>query len=200
MLQNKQKTDSFRRHRPFYKTPLFWFFVIVLVIAGGVFAVLHFTKKPSVETSTVTSSSASHESANATTELESSSPDTSPTSSDNTSSTSPDGKTPAQYDGADPNLDGSITGFLSTARFDGDNLILRVSVDQYLPGGSCVLVASDGANSLEKSANLVPVVSTSTCEGFDISSSELTGFSRPISIKINLASGEKSGIIEGSVE
>ncbi|MBQ1528406.1 hypothetical protein IIZ77_02020 [Candidatus Saccharibacteria bacterium] len=205
MQENKQLKPSTeepsRRHRPFYKHPLFLATIIILVIAGTVFAVLHFTKKPATPaTSTVTTS------------IEEAKPTQTPTNTteetkentadveNDSSSVSPDGKTPAQYDGADPNQGGTLTGSITAARFDGNKLLVRVNIDQYLSSGTCSLIITNGANQLQKSANLIPSVATSTCEGFDIDSAELANFARPLNITINLTSGDKTGTITGVVE
>ena len=63
MQKNKQQNPSpetgSRRHRPLYKHPLFLAAVILIVIAGIVFAVLHFTKKPSNSSDSTVSTSQS---------------------------------------------------------------------------------------------------------------------------------------------
>ena len=202
MPQNKQENTSFRRHRPFYKTPVFSFSIVAIVVVGATIAVIHFSKEPDAPILEPTSTSVSTDKETKSTEetKEENKETKTDAEASSSSSVSPDGKTPTQYDGDNPNLDNSLTGFLSTARFSNDKLIIRVVTDQYLSSGTCTLVLSDGANRLEKTARLIPDASTSTCEGFDIANFELTSFTRPINVEINLLSGDKSGTINGSVE
>ena len=194
MQQNKQPTPSIRRHRPFYKIPLFWIIFIIIIAAGVIFVPRVLAKKQPTATSQPSSQTTSP-----TTKTETTQSLETKTTQESKSSDS-DGKTPAKYDGEDPNVSESITGTLTTARFSGDKLILRVNIDQYLSSGTCQLTVSDGAHTLAKTANLIPSAATSTCEGYDIAGSELSSFARPLYITINLTSGDKSGIIEGQAE
>ena len=196
MQQNKQPTPSIRRHRPFYKLPVFWVILTALVVAGAIFVPRVLAKKPSAADTQPSSQTTSSTTKSDTAQ----SSETKTTPSDTTTPTDSDGKTPTKYDGEDPNTSASLTGSLTAARFSGDNLILRVNIDQYLSSGTCNLTISDSTHTLAKSANLIPSAATSTCEGFDIAGSELSNFARPLSITIRLASGDKTGIIEGKVE
>ena len=195
MHENKQTSPS-SRHRPFYQLPLFWIILIILVVAGILIVPRVLAKPASTndQPTTTTSSSTSTSSSKNTQSTEQ--PSTKP---DTTTSDSGD-KTPTQYDGEDPNTSASLTGSLTTARFSGDKLIVRVNIDQYLSSGTCTLTISSGSNQLVKTANLIPSAATSTCEGFDVPSSELANFSRPLSISLSLTSGDKPGILEGQVE
>ena len=205
MQENKQlkppTEEPSRRHRPFYKHPLFLATVIILVVAGAIFAILHFTKKPDTPaTSTVSTPTEETKSTQPSTSTAEETKGTTTNTETSDSSVSPDGKTPAQYDGADPNRGEALTGSITAARFDGNKLLVRVNIDQYLSSGTCNLTITNGSNQLQKSANLIPSVATSTCEGFDIDSTELANFSRPLNININLTSGNKTGTITGVVE
>ena len=201
MAKNKHQTVS-RRHRAFYKQPLFHIFILILLAVGAILLFRQPPKEPTFTDSTSSSVSSPKEHSTSTSNTTSSSTTTPAESSTsaNNSSVSPDGKTPEKYEGADPNNSESITGSITTARFDGDNLIIRVNIDQYLSGGTCTLTLSDGGNQMEKSARLTPVAATSSCEGFDITNSELNGYSRPLDITITLSSGDKTGVITGRVE
>ena len=114
-----------------------------------------------------------------------------------TEAETPESKTPTQNDGEDPNTLDSLTGTVTTARVSGSNLILRVNINQYLTAGTCNLILTHQASgaTYAASANLIASASTSTCEGFDIPVSELS--SGTYGIKINIASGDKTGIITG---
>lgn len=103
-------------------------------------------------------------------------------------------KTPAKYDGNDANTYENLTGFVTYVGKSGDKLMIRVSIDQYLSSGSCVLELGD----YTASANISASAATSTCEGFDIPLSALGGLSGDVDFVINLASGEKIGTINGS--
>jgi hypothetical protein len=201
MAKNKHQTIP-HRHRAFYKHPLFHIFILILLAVGAILLFRQQPKESTLTDSTSSSAPSSKEHSTSTSNTKSS-PTATPTESStstNNSSVSPDGKTPEKYEGADPNNSESITGSITAARFDGDKLIIRVNIDQYLSGGTCTLTLSDGGNQLEKSTRLTPVAATSSCEGFDVMNSELTDYSRPLDITITLSSGDKTGTITGRVE
>ncbi|MBQ6570825.1 hypothetical protein IJI02_00555 [Candidatus Saccharibacteria bacterium] len=104
-----------------------------------------------------------------------------------------------QYSAPDPNTLSSLTGFLTTARVSGDKLLLRVAIDQFLDSGTCTLsLTSASAPAYFASAPLVPDVSSSTCEGFDVPLSSLG--SGAYDIRIELTSGDRTGLILGDVK
>jgi len=198
MPKNKHSNNSFRR-RPFYKRPMFWLLLLALIFAA--ILVSNYLKLPDSPTKTDTSSTVDKEEDNRSDKSKDDNlpkESTEPKTESSETTTSPDGKTPSQYDGDNPNLNNTLTGAISTARFSGENLIIRVNIDQFVTG-SCNLTLSDGARKLEKTARLITSASTSTCEGFDVQGSEITDFSRPINIIINLSSGDKTGTITGSI-
>ena len=201
MAKNKHQTPT-HRHRAFYKHPLFHIFVLILLAVGAILIFRQQPKEPTLTdfTSSSTPSSKEHSTDISNTTHSSTAAPTESSASANDSSVSPDGKTPEKYEGADPNNSEAITGSITTARFDGDKLIIRINIDQYLSSGTCTLTLSDGTNQLEESAHLTPVAATSSCEGFDVMSSELTNYSRPLNITITLSSGDKTGTITGRVE
>ena len=102
---------------------------------------------------------------------------------------------PIQNEGEDPNQLESLTGNLTTNRVSNGKLILRVNINQYLSTGICNLTLTSGSNTITKTANIVAVASTSTCEGFDVPVSELSSGAWQISI--NIQSGDKTGTITG---
>ena len=197
-MQKHKPSTSYRRHRPIYERPLFYLFVLAVLVLVAFFILRQPQEPKSTKTPTATTSKQSEQKKTGSAASESKT--TAETDASTDASVSPDGKTPEKYEGADPNASGSITGAITAARFSSDKLIIRVNIDQYLSSGTCTLTLSDGTNQLTKTANLVPVASTSSCEGFDIQSSELSNFSRPITININLASSNKAGTITGRVE
>lgn len=103
-----------------------------------------------------------------------------------------------QYDGGNPNDNELITGVITFASASGDNLMIRVNIDQYLNGGNCNLVLNKGGTAAYgASARIIDVASTSTCEGFNVPLSELP--SGKYEIVINLTSERKTGTIRGEV-
>lgn len=207
MPKNKQPNPSTSRtrRRPVYKHPIFIATIAIFVLAGAGFAIVHFAKNPAVsqsnpKASTSQSSDKPNSTQSSAESKEEPAKEAPAENAPSNSSVSPDGKTPVKYDGTDPNQDASLTGYVTTARFIGDKLTIRVNIDQYLSSGTCTLTLSDGTSQLNKTASLVPSAATSTCEGFDIPISELSSFSRPINININLSSGDKTGVISGVTE
>lgn len=109
-----------------------------------------------------------------------------------------DFKTPVQNEGENPNESESLSGFITTSRVSGDQLIIRVSIDQYLSSGTCKIKLNSGSNSYSEQVAIVSAASTSTCEGFNIPLSKLSSGSWNFEIK--LFSDSKEGIITGEVE
>lgn len=101
-----------------------------------------------------------------------------------------------QYEGSDPNEAGELTGVITYAAVSGDNLIIRVNIDQYLDGGSCELSLSQGGVKYSDTAN-ISSVTTATCEGFNVLVGELEAGNYQIEIKIS--SDGRTGIIKGEV-
>ncbi len=101
-----------------------------------------------------------------------------------------------QYDGEDPNEANELSGAVTFAGVNGEKLMIRVNIDQYLTEGKCELtLKKDGANMYNSIANIIGNASTSTCEGFDVPTSELGGGT--VEININISAGERSGVIHG---
>lgn len=101
-----------------------------------------------------------------------------------------------QYDGDNPNVTDELTGVISYMSVSGDNLIVRVNIDQYLSNGNCRLSLSRGEDAIyEESVAIEASVSTSTCAGFSVPVSKL--LDGKLVIKVVLESGEKRGIIIG---
>ncbi len=103
-----------------------------------------------------------------------------------------------QYDGANPNASSSITGAITYATVSGDNLVIRVNIDQYLSGGKCTLgLRQGGGNVYSAEASVIDSASTSTCEGFNVPVNGL--LSGEYNIIIYISSGDKTGEISGGV-
>ncbi len=104
-------------------------------------------------------------------------------------------KSPPQYEGPDPNTEASLTGFVSYSSVVDGSLLIRVTIDQALNSGTCELTLSRGNASITKTSNIVANPSSSTCNGFDVSTSELN--SGTWTILIHITSGSKTGTISG---
>lgn len=103
-----------------------------------------------------------------------------------------------QYEGEDPNLTEELSGVISYAGKSGENVVIRVVIDQYLGEGSCVLeLTNDDVVVYSKETSVIPMVSTSSCDGFDIPLSELGSGLFGITIKVK--AGEKAGVILGEI-
>lgn len=103
----------------------------------------------------------------------------------------------AQYEGEDPNLSEELTGIINYAGVSDDMLTIRVNIDQYLMSGDCRLrLWQNGDVRYEATAPIMGVATTATCEGFDVSA---VGLSGDYEVMIEITSGEKTGVIKGSV-
>ena len=104
-----------------------------------------------------------------------------------------------QYEGEDPNNLAELTGVITFAEKNGETLIIRTNIDQYLSGGACELILMRGEEIIDKySGRIVPNAANATCEGFDVPVSGLG--SGNINIIINLSSGGKTGTIKGETK
>lgn len=109
----------------------------------------------------------------------------------------PENKT-NQYDGGNPNQESNITGAITYAGVSGDNVIIRVNIDQYLNGGTCNLILiQNGESRYGAEARIIDSASTSTCEGFNVPVAALVP--GKYQIQINLSSERKTGSIMGEV-
>ena len=102
-----------------------------------------------------------------------------------------------QYDGDDPNTANELTGAITYVGVTNGYLRIRINVDQYVTGGCNIILTRGGTQIYSDYANLITSASTSTCEGFDIPTSDLgTGIT---GIRITISSGVKTGAITGEV-
>lgn len=101
-----------------------------------------------------------------------------------------------QYEGDDPNEAESLSGAITRADVTGQNLVIRVNIDQYLGSGRCELSLVRGGSTIyTETANVVGIASTSTCEGFDIPAAGLG--SGNVQINIKISSDGREGTIRG---
>ena len=102
-----------------------------------------------------------------------------------------------QYEGEDPNDLEELTGVVTYAGVVDGNLMIRVNIDQFLSGGSCTLsLIKEGSNVYSETTEIVSMVSTSTCDGFDVVQGLSSG---NYNIVIILNSEGKTGRISGEV-
>lgn len=108
-------------------------------------------------------------------------------------------KKPVQtYEGGNPNENEKLTGVITYAGATSNNVIIRVNIDQYVDGGTCVLkLIQNDSIKYEESSNLIADVSTSTCEGFNIARAKIEDGN--YIIRIELSSNGKTGSISGEL-
>ena len=109
-----------------------------------------------------------------------------------------DNKTPIQNEGTDPNTLEELTGYITSANKVGNALVIRVNINQYLSSGTCTLNLEKNGTVVEKTAAIFPTASTSSCEGFDVPTSELSEGNWKVTI--SLSSNGKTGTITGSTK
>lgn len=103
-----------------------------------------------------------------------------------------------QYDGDNPNELEELTGAITYAGANGNKLMIRVNIDQYLTDGVCNLsLRENGALIFSDSVGLDSSASTTTCMGFDIPLSITGGGNFQITINVN--GDGKNGTIMGEV-
>lgn len=102
------------------------------------------------------------------------------------------------YEGESPNKKEELTGVVTYAGVNGDNLMIRMNIDQYLASGSCELNLVRGDVVYKDTANIVSGAATATCEGFNVPVGGLESGNYQIIIK--MSSGGKTGTIIGEVE
>ena len=104
-----------------------------------------------------------------------------------------------QYEGEDPNVADDLTGVVTYAGVNSNELMIRVNIDQYLAGGSCKLtLLQDGAVVYSDTAEIIDSASTATCAGFNVPVANLS--SGETGIRIELDASGKRGVIVGEVE
>ena len=190
--------DDMANKRKRSKKWIYWVVVLVLVVVAGVVAYLvwnnYFANKSDNTTEPETTSKE---------EVPEKTPDTKKPDTDNTDTE--DYAEPEQekekvltYEGGDPNKAEELTGALTFASVEGDYLLLRVNIDQYLNSGTCQLsLSQNGGIVYSESANITSAASTATCEGFNVPLSALgTG---DFEVVVHLDSAGKSGFIRGGV-
>lgn len=106
---------------------------------------------------------------------------------------------PAQYEGTPPATGNTLTGVINYKSIVGNNLVIRVTIDQAIGSGACTLSLTNSSGAkVTKSADISANPSSSTCQGFDIPISELGSGTWKIVIDLT-DNGNKSGTISGEI-
>ena len=101
-----------------------------------------------------------------------------------------------QYDEPEQKAE-EYTGIINYAAVNGGTLVVRVNIDQYAGSGTCELsLKKNGGVVYTATAPVADVVSTATCEGFDVPVSQV-GASGEIDIVVTVNADGKSGVISG---
>ena len=101
------------------------------------------------------------------------------------------------YEGENPNSSPSLTGVINYKSVTDGTLIIRTTINQMLSSGTCNLTMTNGAKTITKSSGITQNPSSSSCEGFDIPTSELG--SGDWKIDITITNGDRTGNITDSV-
>ena len=192
MQQKRQK----QRKQKKIQYWILWLICLVLLIATGAatFAVWNVIKNNEAKQEEQTETVEVNEAVEVAEENNEAATNSGETTEDETNG----GKKVKQFEGGDPNKLDYLTGVVTTASVSGENLIIRTNIDQYLSAGKCELQILRGGGVVYQAAtNIIPEVSTSTCEGFDVPLT-LVGNGN-LQIIINISSGEKTGTMNSEV-
>ncbi|MBR3414819.1 hypothetical protein IKG73_02265 [Candidatus Saccharibacteria bacterium] len=202
-LPNSEETPNHATRRKNYRPAIFA--VVLLLIAGAVafiFALNH-NKKPDNNSDNTTTAETSKE------EKSEEKPKATETTKEPESAKEAEepekapeeivqNKAPVKQEGEDPNTLSELTGVINYAAVNDGTLMIRVSIDQYLDSGTCLLEMTSASDSFSLSDNIMPSASTSSCS-YDIATSLLNSGDN-YDIKITLNSENKQGIIKGEVK
>jgi len=103
-----------------------------------------------------------------------------------------------QYTGDNPNKADALSGVISYADVSGDDLIIRVNIDQFLSEGNCTInIVKNGSVAFTQTVGIMESVSTSTCDGYKIPTSTLP--KGDLQLEVLVQSGNRSGKITSRV-
>lgn len=190
-----QENQAIKRRRNF--RPLIFAGLIIVAIIVAVVVFINLTKKSDTaknsETGIETETKKAEESAK--TEEK-----TAENSAETKKDEELDGKTPSQGEGEDANSLGELTGAVNYAAVEGEELVIRVTIDQYLASGVCSLHLESPltGDTYDVASEIAPAAATSSCAGFNVPlSSLMTG---EYNITVELSAGGKTGRVAGKVE
>lgn len=104
------------------------------------------------------------------------------------------------FDGEDPNTSSELTGAITYADVINDQLVIRLNIDQFLNGGNCRLVLTQGGEEVYgEEVAIVNSAATSTCEGFNVLLNDI-GINGNVGINIRIESDGKVGVISGEAK
>lgn len=111
--------------------------------------------------------------------------------------TTPD--TNAQGSAVQPSTPQTAVPIRVTAKSQNGNLYqLRTQIDGVFSTGSCTLTITKGQQTITKTASIQALAQTSTCQGFDIPTSELSPGTW--NIQLSFTSDQSSGSIGDTIE
>ncbi|MBQ9017257.1 hypothetical protein IJ103_03410 [Candidatus Saccharibacteria bacterium] len=201
MDNSVEKTPETSARRRNYRPAIFVVLIILLAgVAAFVIALNRRSDNGSGSTETTSSTATKDENEKET------DPETKPETKEETSKETEEetpkeeiveGKTPVNLDQGDASDLDALTGVVNYAASDGQTVMIRVSIDQYLETGECTLDLTTSYDSFNLADAISPSASTSSCS-FDISTDLLTGGKYDINVTVR--SGDRKGIIKGEVE
>ena len=112
----------------------------------------------------------------------------------------PESHIPPKYDTPDDTVESDgLTGVISHTSVRDGNLVIRTTINQFLSNGDCILTLTRSSDNktVTKKAPIVANPSTSSCDGFDIPTSELGSGSW--NVVINLKSGDQQGRLTNKI-
>lgn len=127
--------------------------------------------------------------------------DSSPSGSDTRTTTDTDTKTPIQNDSVDSSKQNrsQLQVAITSAQQNGSKVSIRTLIES-VTTGTCNLSMKNASSSetISKQASIQALSNSSTCEGFDIPTSELSDgtWKFTVTVKTSSASGSASGSVE----
>lgn len=118
-------------------------------------------------------------------------------SNDEQESTDQQKQDTVKNDQQEPTSSNDLTVTLTASGRNGDVYQLRYLIQQTLSDGICDLTLTQGATTVRKTASIQSLSSSSTCQGFDISTNELGSGTWQASLKVT--SGSKSGTTSSEI-
>lgn len=190
---NNNSSHNTKHRAPIYRRPWFWVAIALAVAALVTFLVLFLNREPAKEIQPEKDQSSESETEER----------IDPPKAENEKTVDHEEPVPeekvTQYEGEDANDFGELTGVVSSAYVDGENLVIMATVDQYL-NGTCALTLTgkNTGDTYESTSNLSADITTSYCEPFYVPVSSLT--QDYYEIKIKLSGNDKTGYIKDGVE